>query len=106
MRSSQRQVFTLIAAAGSAGAFLRHPSTSHHHVASSSSLIVEQFCDGRADTSLGVGIRSPYLRVFDRVEAPEKKRVGHVIDRDYTVASVLLCVGLWLGLFGPSAYTH
>lgn len=107
---SQRQIFTLIAAAGSAGAFLHHPSASHHHAAaSSSSLIAEPFGDGRAVTSLGVGIRSirsPYWQVFNRAEAPAQNGVGHVIDRDYTVASVLLCVGLWLGLFGPSAYTH
>lgn len=103
---SQRQIFTLIAAAGSAGAFLHHPSASHHHAAaSSSSLIAEPFGDGRAVTSLGVGIRSirsPYWQVFNRAEAPAQNGVGHVIDRDYTVASVLLCVGLWLGLFGPS----
>ena len=103
---SQRQIFTLIAAASSAGAFLQHPSASLRHAASSSSLIVEPFGDGRADTSLGVGIRSPYWHVFNRVEAPAKKGVGQVIDRDYTVASVLICVGLWLGMFGPSAYTQ
>ena len=47
-----------------------------------------------------VAIRSPFWNAFGSSK-PEAK-YDFVVDRDYTVALTLLCVGIWLTMFHPS----
>ena len=51
-----------------------------------------------------VAIRSPFWNAMgSQSKAPEAK-IDYVVDRDYTVALTLLCVGIWLTMFHPSEW--
>lgn len=47
-----------------------------------------------------VAIRSPFGNSFP--STGDDANIDYVVDRDYGVALTLLCVGIWLSLFGPS----
>ena len=49
-----------------------------------------------------VAIRSPFSRGAFYSQDETADDVDFVVDRDFSVASTLLVVGLWLTLFGPS----
>jgi NIMA (never in mitosis gene a)-related kinase len=51
-----------------------------------------------------VAIRSPFWNALNNPKAPLKGTVDYVVDRDYSVALTLICVGLWLTLLHPSEY--
>ena len=52
-----------------------------------------------------VAIRSPFWNAFDRGSSSSVRGIStgdYVVDRDYSVASILIIVGIWLSMFGPS----
>ena len=50
-----------------------------------------------------VAIRNPFWQAFDGNDK-ELKSDEFIVDRDFSVASTLLAVGIWLTFFGPSKY--
>ena len=53
---------------------------------------------------LQIAISSPFRNVFNSVETPQPmiSKIDYVVERDYSVALILLLVGVWLSLFHPS----
>ena len=52
-----------------------------------------------------VAIRSPFWNAFDQGSSSSVRGIStgdYVVDRDYSVASILIIVGIWLSMFGPS----
>ena len=51
-----------------------------------------------------VAIRSPFWSAFDQASSSVKgiSAGDYVVDRDYSIASLLIIVGIWLSMFGPS----
>jgi hypothetical protein len=48
-----------------------------------------------------VAIRSPFWRAFDSNDK-EVSSDEFIVDRDFSVATTLMAVGIWLTCFGPS----
>ena len=46
-----------------------------------------------------VAIRSPF---WNALQPEAEAKVDYIVDRDYTVALTLLCVGIGLAMFPPS----
>ena len=56
-----------------------------------------------------VAIRTPFWNIFDGgidTTRSLNNNIDYVVDRDYTVALTLLCVGIGLALFHPSKFTY
>eukprot|EP00986_Skeletonema_menzelii_P000032 scaffold5_cov144-Skeletonema_menzelii.AAC.18 len=52
-----------------------------------------------------VAIRSPFWHAFDsKNQAVSSGSDEFVVDRDFSVATILMVVGIWLTCFGPSNY--
>ncbi|KAL7497913.1 hypothetical protein ACHAWT_009422 [Skeletonema menzelii] len=52
-----------------------------------------------------VAIRSPFWHAFDsKDQAVSSGSDEFVVDRDFSVATILMVVGIWLTCFGPSNY--
>ena len=50
-----------------------------------------------------VAIRNPFWRAFDsKDEGVSSGSDEFIVDRDFSVATVLMVVGIWLTCFGPS----
>ena len=52
-----------------------------------------------------VAIRSPFWNAFDQASSSSVRGIStgdYVVDRDYSIASLLIIVGIWLSMFGPS----
>ena len=56
-----------------------------------------------------VAIRTPFWNIFDGgidTTRSLNNNIDYVVDRDYTVALTLLCVGIGLALFHPSKFIY
>ena len=51
-----------------------------------------------------VAIRSPFWNAMGSQSKAPAAKIDYVVDRDYTVALTLLCVGIWLTMFHPSEF--
>lgn len=49
-----------------------------------------------------VAIRSPFWNSVGSPKTTPEAKYDFVVDRDYTVALTLICVGIWLTMFHPS----
>ena len=86
-------LFTLTLAAGTAGAFQQPQPKAPHKVE-----VTPAIRPGIQHNMVGAVWNSAG---FGALTSPQAK-YDYVCDRDYTVAAVLLSVGMWLGLFHPS----
>ena len=88
-------LFTLTLAVGTAGAFQQPQPKAPHKI----EVMPPAIRPGIQHNM----VASPFWNSagFGALTSPQAK-YDYVCDRDYTVAAVLLSVGMWLGLFHPS----
>ena len=104
-------LFISLAVAGTVGAFQPAPKVSIPNK--------NKFVSSRDDyvRSTGtpltkvdmVAIRTPFWNIFDGGIDNTRSlnnNIDYVVDRDYTVALTLLCVGIGLALFHPSKFMY
>jgi hypothetical protein len=95
-------------ASGGAAAFLQ-PSNSpqlQQHLQHRENNVDVGFLTPTPSSSLHmVAIRGPFWHAFDRKVDSKVKTVSSeefIVDRDFSVATTLMAVGIWLTCFGPS----
>ena len=94
-------------AGGGAAAFLQSSNSPQlqHHLQHRESNVMVGFLTPMPSSLHMVAIRSPFGHAFDsKVEKVSNMKLAEefIVDRDFSVATTLMAVGIWLTCFGPS----
>lgn len=98
-----------LAASGGAAAFLQPVKSQHlqpylQHEKHNSGFLKGEIAPNSSSLHM-VAIRSPFWHAFDSKEEGRSSE-EFIIDRDFSVATTLMAVGIWLTCFGPSKSPH